>query len=84
MQLFHDHRRIFTLRFSRDLTHSHGYSLIANITQVGDLARKWYSASRQCLYAGGFEAKACLTQLQTFLITQPYWIGTNDMETMNS
>jgi hypothetical protein len=59
-------------------------STILQHTEVDDLPRKWYSASRQCLYAGGFETKACLTQLQTFIITQPYWIGTNNLETMNS
>lgn len=48
------------------------------------LSRTWHSASRQCLHAGGFESKACIVQLQTYLITQLYWFATKDVETLNS
>lgn len=48
------------------------------------LANVWHSASRQALHAGGFEAKPCLTQLQTFLVTQLYWLATRNVETLNS
>ncbi|TPX24637.1 hypothetical protein DIZ76_010068 [Coccidioides immitis] len=35
-------------------------------------SHEWYSASRQALHAGGFEARPTVTQLLTFLITQLY------------
>jgi hypothetical protein len=41
-------------------------------------------SSRRALRAGDFEARPCLTQLQTFSVTQLYWYATNDIETLNS
>lgn len=51
---------------------------------VRELAHVWHSASRQALHAGGFESKPCLTQLQTFIVTQLYWLATRNVETLNS
>lgn len=51
---------------------------------VRDLAHVWHSASRQALHAGGFEGKPCLIQLQTFIVTQLYWLATRNVETLNS
>ena len=53
-------------------------------SKVRSLAHKWHSASRQALHAGGFEARPCITQLQTFSITQLYWYATNNIEILNS
>lgn len=53
-------------------------------SKVRSLAHKWHSASRQALHAGGFEARPCVTQLQTFSITQLYWYATNNIEVLNS
>ncbi|KFX86748.1 hypothetical protein V490_08882 [Pseudogymnoascus sp. VKM F-3557] len=53
-------------------------------SKVRSLAQKWHSASRQALHAGGFEARPCITQLQTFSITQLYWYATNKIEVLNS
>jgi hypothetical protein len=53
-------------------------------SNVRNLAHVWHSASRQALHAGGFETKPCLTQLETFLITQLYWLATKSFEAMNS
>ncbi len=52
--------------------------------EIRSLAHVWHSASRQSLQAGGFESKPCLTQLQTFSITQLYWYATNQVEVLNS
>lgn len=52
--------------------------------QMRNLSRAWHSASRQCLHAGGYESNACLVQLQTFLVSQLYWLATKDVETLNS
>ena len=49
-----------------------------------NLAHVWHSASRQALHVGGFEAKPCVTQLQTFIVTQLYWLATRNVETLNS
>lgn len=51
---------------------------------IRELAHVWHNASRQALYAGGFESKPCLTQLSTFLVTQLYWLATKNAEAMNS
>lgn len=51
---------------------------------IRNLAHKWHSASRQALYAGEFESKPNLMQLQTFLVTQLYWLSTKNIEVMNS
>jgi hypothetical protein len=52
-------------------------------TGLRNMAHVWHSASRQALHAGGFEAKPCLTQLQTFCITQLYWYATNKTEILS-
>ncbi|GAD99338.1 hypothetical protein TERG_01466 [Paecilomyces variotii No. 5] len=51
---------------------------------IRGLAHRWHSASRQALYAGEFESKPSLTQLQTFIATQLYWLSTKNIEAMNS
>ncbi|KAB5525530.1 hypothetical protein GE09DRAFT_976471 [Coniochaeta sp. 2T2.1] len=51
---------------------------------IRHLASMWHLASQQALRAGDYEAKPCLTQLQTFSVTQLYWYATNNIETMNS
>ncbi|KAJ9145455.1 Transcription factor [Pleurostoma richardsiae] len=48
------------------------------------LTRRWYLACRQALQAGGYDAKPTLTQIQVFLISQPYWYSTKSIETLNS
>jgi hypothetical protein len=53
-------------------------------TKMRNFSRAWHSLSRQCLHAGGYESNACLVQLQTFLISQLYWLATKDVETLNS
>ncbi|KAF6811307.1 C6 transcription factor [Colletotrichum plurivorum] len=55
--------------------------------EVADLAvlsHRWYCASRQALKSGGYESKPVLVQLQVFIVTQIYWYGTKDIETLNS
>ncbi|WEW62004.1 hypothetical protein PRK78_007504 [Emydomyces testavorans] len=47
-------------------------------------AHQWHSASRQALHAGGFESRPALVQLETFLVTQLYWLATKNAEAMNS
>jgi Fungal Zn(2)-Cys(6) binuclear cluster domain len=47
-------------------------------------AHIWHQASRQALYAGDFELKPTLTQLQVFLSTQTYWLETKNHEILNS
>ncbi|RFU32803.1 hypothetical protein B7463_g3582, partial [Scytalidium lignicola] len=54
------------------------------VSDTEALSRTWHLASRQCLYAGGFESEASFTQLQTFVVTQLYWHGINDSETLYS
>lgn len=49
-----------------------------------NLAHIWHLASLHALRAGEFESRPCLTQLQTFSITQLYWYATNQVETLNS
>lgn len=51
---------------------------------IRHLAHVWHLASQHALRAGEFEAKPCLTQLQTFSVTQLYWYATNNIETLNS
>jgi hypothetical protein len=51
---------------------------------IRNLAQVWHSASRQALHAGEFESKPGLTQIQTFLTTQTYWLATKNTEAMNS
>lgn len=51
---------------------------------IRGLAHRWHSASRQALYAGEFESKPSLMQLQTFIATQLYWLSTKNIEAMNS
>uniref|UniRef100_A0A0B7JZC1 Uncharacterized protein n=1 Tax=Bionectria ochroleuca TaxID=29856 RepID=A0A0B7JZC1_BIOOC len=51
---------------------------------IRHLAHIWHLSSRRALRAGDFEARPCLTQLQTFSVTQLYWYATNDIETLNS
>ncbi|KAH8821978.1 hypothetical protein F5884DRAFT_659995 [Xylogone sp. PMI_703] len=52
--------------------------------KIRPLAHTWHTASRQALQCGNFEDKPCLTQLQTFSVTQLYWYATNRVETLNS
>lgn len=52
--------------------------------QMVQLSKSWYVASRQCLIAGGAEARPNLLQLQTFLTLQSYWLTMEDVETLNS
>ncbi|EEQ34286.1 conserved hypothetical protein [Microsporum canis CBS 113480] len=47
-------------------------------------AHLWHWASRQALSAGHYESRPCLTQLETFLVTQLYWLSTKNVEAMNS
>lgn len=47
-------------------------------------AHQWHSASRQALDAGNYESKPSLAQLETFLVTQLYWLATKNIEAMNS
>lgn len=51
---------------------------------IRQYADTWHRVSRQALQAGGFEEKPTLTQLQTFSVTQLYWIAANNIETLNS
>lgn len=51
---------------------------------IRKLAHLWHHGSFQALQAGNFETKPCLTQLQTFSITQLYWYATNNIEILNS
>ncbi|KAF3482588.1 uncharacterized protein GIQ15_05347 [Arthroderma uncinatum] len=47
-------------------------------------AHLWHWASRQALSAGHYESRPCLTQLETFLVTQLYWLSTKNIEALNS
>ncbi|EFR00487.1 hypothetical protein MGYG_03489 [Nannizzia gypsea CBS 118893] len=47
-------------------------------------AHLWHWASRQALSAGHYESRPCLTQLETFLVTQLYWLSTKNVEALNS
>lgn len=49
-----------------------------------DWAHIWHQASRQALYAGDYELKPTLMQLQVFLCTQIYWLETKQHEILNS
>lgn len=49
-----------------------------------DWAHVWHQASRQALYAGDYELKPTLMQLQVFLCTQIYWLETKQHEILNS
>ncbi|OKL60012.1 hypothetical protein UA08_04888 [Talaromyces atroroseus] len=49
-----------------------------------DWAHVWHQASRQALYAGDYELKPTLTQLQVFVCTQIYWLETKNHEILNS
>ncbi|RVX67764.1 hypothetical protein B0A52_07887 [Exophiala mesophila] len=51
---------------------------------IRKLAHLWHHGSSQALQAGNFETNPCLTQLQTFTITQLYWYATNNIEILNS
>ena len=51
---------------------------------VRNLSHIWYTSSRQALHASGFESKPQLVHLQTFLVSQIYWLATKNVETMNS
>jgi hypothetical protein len=51
---------------------------------VRHLSHIWYTSSRQALHASGFESKPQLVHLQTFLVSQIYWLATKNVETMNS
>ncbi|KAF5681271.1 transcription factor [Fusarium heterosporum] len=51
---------------------------------IRHLAQLWHLSSQRALRAGNYEARPCLTQLQTFSINQLYWYATNDIETLNS
>ena len=51
---------------------------------VRNLSHVWYTSSRQALHASGFESKPRLVHLQTFLVSQIYWLATKNVETMNS
>lgn len=53
-------------------------------SKIRSLAHVWHSASRQALHAGNFETKPSLTQLQTFSVTQLYWLAMNKVEALNS
>ena len=68
------------LFISSDVAQAIGLSL----TNVRQLSHIWYTSSRQALHASGFESKPQLVHLQTFLVSQIYWLGTKDVETMNS
>ncbi|KAF7558024.1 hypothetical protein G7046_g5920 [Stylonectria norvegica] len=48
------------------------------------LHKRWYSASRKALDAGGYDSKPTLTQIQVFLISQLYWYSTKSVEVLNS
>lgn len=47
-------------------------------------AHVWHQASRQALYAGDFESRPTLTQIQVFLCTQLYWLETKNHEILHS
>lgn len=49
-----------------------------------DWAHVWHQASRQALYAGDYELKPTLMQVQVFLCTQIYWLETKQHEILNS
>ena len=51
---------------------------------VRSLSHVWYTSSRQALHASGFESRPQLVHLQTFLVSQIYWLATKNVETMNS
>ncbi|KAF4991692.1 hypothetical protein FGRMN_7665 [Fusarium graminum] len=51
---------------------------------IRHLAHLWHLSSQRALRAGKYEARPCLTQIQTFSVTQLYWYATNDIETLNS
>lgn len=51
---------------------------------IRELGHKWYYASRQSLHAAGFESRPRLIHLQTFLVSQMYWLATMNVETLNS
>ena len=55
-----------------------------SILKVRNLSHIWYTSSRQALHASGFESKPQLVHLQTFLVSQIYWLATKNVETMNS
>lgn len=69
-----------TLFISSDVAQAIGLSL----TNLRNLSQIWYTCSRQALHSSGFESKPQLVHLQTFLVTQKYWLATKDVETMNS
>ncbi|KAE8550628.1 hypothetical protein TMatcc_008673 [Talaromyces marneffei ATCC 18224] len=59
--------------------------MLAMENSIGrDWAHVWHQASRQALYAGEYELKPTLTQLQVFLCTQIYWLETKQHEVLNS
>ena len=51
---------------------------------VRKYAHLWHHAALQALQAGEYDSKPCLTQLQTFSVTQLYWYATNNIEILNS
>jgi hypothetical protein len=54
------------------------------VKEMPRLSNRWYSASRQALHAGDFDAKPDLIQIQVFLISQIYWYSTKKVEVLNS
>lgn len=54
------------------------------VSELALLSKRWYSASRQALHAGGYDSKPTLTQIQVFLISQLYWYGMKNVEALNS
>jgi hypothetical protein len=54
------------------------------VSQLELLSRRFYSASRQALHAGGYDSKPTLTQIQVFLISQIYWYSMKNVEALNS
>lgn len=65
---------------SSDVAQAIGLSL----PNVRHLSHIWYTSSRQALHASGFESKPQLVHLQTFLVSQVYWLATKNVEIMNS
>lgn len=65
---------------SSDVAQAIGWSLLT----VRNLSHVWYTSSRQALHASSFESKPQLVHLQTFLVTQRYWLATKNVEAMNS
>ncbi|KAI2397342.1 hypothetical protein LOZ67_005457 [Ophidiomyces ophidiicola] len=53
-------------------------------SSIRNRAHMFYSASRQALHAGNFESRPTLVGIETFLVTQSYWLATKNVEALNS